>query len=647
MKKTLMLSIAFHMLVAHAQNSKIDSLQKAIKNFETKKIELHLPATDEGDTVYIKLINLLSYELYLITDFEGSKKYADEALVQAEQMKFKSGLANAYNNIGNIQISESNFPDALKNYNSALEMNIVTGDKKGQAGGYINIGNVNKIQGNNPEALKNYLSALKIYEEINDKKSISICYNNIGNIYAVQGNDSDALQNYYFALRTRESIDDKRGIASTHMNIGNIYIDQKKFPQALNEFFLSFKISKEIGNKVAMAGCYINIGIVYDEQGKYPEALKNYFDALKILEEMGNKFGMAECYMEIGTSKLKMHDAIDAKVWLSKSLKLSQEIGSLESIKDSYEALSKTDSALGNYKNAYENHKCFIIYRDSLENTENTKKLMKTKMQYEFDKKETQIKILDDVEIKKQMLVRNVFIGGFAVVLAFAGVFFRQRNRTNKEKHRSDALLLNILPGEVAEEIKNNGTAKAKAFTMVTVMFTDFKDFTTVSEKVSAELLVDEIHTCFSAFDNILQKYRIEKIKTIGDAYLCASGLPVSNYTHAPDMINAAIEIRNFMLERKIEKELIGEIPFELRIGIHTGPVVAGVVGVKKYAYDIWGDTVNIAARMEQNSDAGKINISGVTYELVKAKFKCEHRGKIEAKNKGEIDMYFVMDPAS
>jgi class 3 adenylate cyclase len=177
---------------------------------------------------------------------------------------------------------------------------------------------------------------------------------------------------------------------------------------------------------------------------------------------------------------------------------------------------------------------------------------------------------------------------------------------------------------------------------MVTVMLTDFKDFTTISGKVSAELLVAEIHHCFSAFDSIIQKYNIEKIKTIGDAYLCASGLPVSNYSHATDIVKAAVEIRDFMARRKAEKEAMGQAPFEIRIGVHTGPVVAGIVGVKKYAYDIWGDTVNLAARMEQNSEPGKINISQNTYDLVKEKFQCTYRGKIEAKNKGLVNMYFV-----
>jgi class 3 adenylate cyclase len=238
--------------------------------------------------------------------------------------------------------------------------------------------------------------------------------------------------------------------------------------------------------------------------------------------------------------------------------------------------------------------------------------------------------------------MRNGFIGGFAVVLVFLIIVFTQKKRLTKEKTRSDELLLNILPAEVAEELKKTGHSPARTYSLVTVMFADFKDFTTVSEKVSAELLVSEIDYCFSAFDNIVHKYGIEKIKTVGDSYLCASGLPVLTFTHAADMVNAAIEIKNFILSRKKEKEAKGEVPFQIRIGINTGPVVAGIVGVKKFAFDIWGDTVNIAARMESSGEVGKVNISGTTYELVKDKFKCVHRGKITAKNKGEVDMYFV-----
>ena len=218
----------------------------------------------------------------------------------------------------------------------------------------------------------------------------------------------------------------------------------------------------------------------------------------------------------------------------------------------------------------------------------------------------------------------------------------QRTHELEEEKKKSDKLLLNILPAEVAHELKLKGKTDAKTFSMVTVMFTDFKDFSKVSEKESAELLVAEIDHCFSGFDKIVQKHGIEKIKTVGDAYICAGGMPVLTYTHAIDTVNAAIEIRDFMLARQAEKEARGEVPFEMRIGIHTGPVVAGIVGIKKFAYDIWGDTVNIASRMESSGEAGKVNISGTTYQLVKDHFECTYRGKIKAKNKGEIDMYFA-----
>jgi class 3 adenylate cyclase len=249
-------------------------------------------------------------------------------------------------------------------------------------------------------------------------------------------------------------------------------------------------------------------------------------------------------------------------------------------------------------------------------------------------------------------LVAQAYLLSYKIAGAFSAIEDLYINLENKvaertrelaeEKKKSDNLLLNILPAEVAHELKQHGRTTAKTYSMVTVMFTDFKDFTRVSEKESAELLVAEIDYCFSGFDHIIQKYGIEKIKTVGDAYICAGGLPALTYTHAIDTVNAAIEIRNFILARKQEKESRGEIPFEVRIGIHTGPVVAGIVGVKKFAYDIWGDTVNIAARMESSGEAGKVNISGPTYELVKDNFKCTYRGKVQAKNKGEIDMYFV-----
>ncbi len=275
-------------------------------------------------------------------------------------------------------------------------------------------------------------------------------------------------------------------------------------------------------------------------------------------------------------------------------------------------------------------------------------KTISEKTKLENEKHEAQVKLLSleknfqQKEINRQINMRNSFIAGFGVMLLFAGVFFIQRNNIKKGKKRSDELLLNILPAETAEELKNTGTTTAKDFNQVTVLFTDFKNFTAMSERLTAQELVNEINFCYSAFDNIITKHGIEKIKTIGDSYMCAGGLPVANKTNAEDTVRAAIGIRDFMLNEKQKREVEGKSFFEVRIGCNTGSVVAGIVGIKKYAYDIWGDTVNIASRMERTSEAGKVNISGSTYELVKNKFTCIHRGKIEAKNKGMIDMYFI-----
>ena len=211
-----------------------------------------------------------------------------------------------------------------------------------------------------------------------------------------------------------------------------------------------------------------------------------------------------------------------------------------------------------------------------------------------------------------------------------------------EEKKKSDDLLLNILPAETALELKKFGRATPRKYESVSVLFTDFVNFTSKTEQMSTESLVVEVDTYFSKFDEITSKYNIEKIKTIGDAYLCVSGLPHADEDHALNAAKAAIEMRDFVRQESERKGADTPGAFEVRIGIHSGPVVSGVVGTNKFAFDIWGDTVNTASRMETHSESSRINISGSTYELIKDHFECEYRGKVPAKSKGEIDMYYI-----
>lgn len=243
---------------------------------------------------------------------------------------------------------------------------------------------------------------------------------------------------------------------------------------------------------------------------------------------------------------------------------------------------------------------------------------------------------------------------GLPLILFFVAIVFENARQSalqslhtameqlDVEKQRSESLLLNILPEQIAEELKERGEATAKSYESVTVLFTDFKSFTRFSEKLTPVDLVSEIHYCFSAFDAIMEKYGLEKIKTIGDSYMAASGLPESSEMHAIQAMKAAMEIRNFMEDYKKQREEKNMPYFEARIGLNSGSVIAGIVGTKKFQYDIWGDTVNTASRMESAGEIGKINISNATYELVRNDFECSYRGKISAKGKGEMDMYFV-----
>ncbi len=224
---------------------------------------------------------------------------------------------------------------------------------------------------------------------------------------------------------------------------------------------------------------------------------------------------------------------------------------------------------------------------------------------------------------------------------------FTNTKLLHEERERNEALLLNILPTQTVKELKENGTATPHFHEIATVLFTDFEKFSEQTATLDPTLLITLLNDYFIAFDAICKKHNLEKIKTIGDAYMAVSGVPISNENHALNACNAALEMQLFVSDYKHKALINNFLYFEMRVGVHSGALVSGVVGSDKFSFDIWGNTVNTAARMEAKGEIGKVNISANTYTLVQSYFECESRGKKEIKHLGEIEMYFLTKPVN
>lgn len=378
-------------------------------------------------------------------------------------------------------------------------------------------------------------------------------------------------------------------------------------------------------------------------------------EAADLAEKLNYNLGMARSFEQLALVYKTLDKHVQYLKWKLKAAKVPH--GSI--MKEQLEELNIQREELAKMGMTIEHQSLKLLENESaLDSTAERMEQLSTEkkmviLENTLLQKESRIK---EIEVGRQKLKNRLLIVILTVFLILSGVLFllfrsrqklthelvKKNTAIERERKRSDELLLNILPNETANELKRTGKAEPKNYKSVSIMFTDFKDFTLIAEKLSPKELVSEIDYCFSAFDEIVAKFGIEKIKTIGDAYLCAYGINNTEQKDHSVVIKAANEILVLMDNYQKEREEKGKQGFSIRIGIHTGPIVAGVVGKHKFAYDIWGDAVNTAARMEQNSEAGKINISADTYELVKNEFKFVYRGKVMAKNKGEIDMYFV-----
>ncbi len=638
MRKAILFLILLISSQVRAQDVTIDSLKKVIE-------------TSKEDSSKVKAIIELGRK-YANTSPQSAIHFFEDAKNLALKVHYPLGVGNAIRFTGNVYYNKASYVDAINSWQSALVIFDSIGNKEGVANIQSNIGAVYFNQGEDIKANEYYFQALKTAEDIKDYKRQSTVLNNIAAVYQRKEKSQSKAHDYYLnALQLSEKVsdvDDRNDIIGTAAaGLSEYYLKKDSVMLSQNKHALDTALNYTMQSLKAYEGtldepyALNRLALIYVTTKEFDKAIETQKKAYEIAKKMESAddmaimlLGLAKTYQTTGNLKQALETYKSAE-------QMAKETNAIYSLKDIYQGQADIYGKLHDYPNGFKYQVLLLGAKDTIYNIDAEKKLQDVQFTFDLEKKEGEIK-LQTQEIKRQKMVRNSFVGGFAVVLLFAGVFLSQRNRISKEKKRSDELLLNILPSETADELKKTGKAKTKSFDMVTVMFTDFKNFTQASEKLTPEELVDEINFCYSEFDKIITKFGIEKIKTIGDSYMCAGGLPVTNSTHPEDVVKAGLEMQQFIAKNKADRILKGQPYFDLRLGIHTGPVVAGIVGIKKFAYDIWGDTVNTASRMESSGEIGKVNISGATFNLIKDKFNCIHRGKIEAKNKGLIDMYFV-----
>jgi len=596
---------------------------------------------------------------YLLDDYPDSAiMFAQRQYEFANTIGHKNYMQRALNCQALALTNQSKFPEAIVIFNQALGIVEKMGNKFGVAGTLTNLGSCYNDQGNYIKAIEVYSRALSIHEEIKNAGGLNICLNAIGWLYLKQGNGAQAKLYFERALKIAETSKDEGSMADSYNNLANVSQHQQDYKKAKEYLDKAYDLFLAEGNRIGVTTILGNIGMNYVKTGDFVNARIYYKQALATYEKMGYKGDILRIAFNLGIVDNKEGKYTSALAWCSRSLVLAEEIGNIDFEEQACECMYVAHKGLGNTEKALIYHERMLSLEAAMNKADAGKKLQ----QMEFEKEMLQDSIAKaeaarqlqeahQKEVRQKNKSRNIALGMGGVVLLVAGGLYsrlrfvkRSKAVLQVEKDRSEHLLLNILPEEIAAELKANGKAEARDFDLVSILFTDFKGFTEQSAKLSASELVGEINYCFEGFDGIMEKYGIEKIKTIGDAYMAAGGLPIPTNTSVKNTVLAALEMQSFIQSRKKYNDKAGKAAFEMRVGIHTGPVVAGIVGVKKFQYDIWGDTVNTASRIESAGEVGRVNISQSTYELLQhdPEFLFENRGKIEAKGKGEIEMWFI-----
>ncbi|MGB5377659.1 adenylate/guanylate cyclase domain-containing protein [Muriicola sp.] len=535
--------------------------------------------------------------------------------------------------LADLAFNEINdFTLANKYAEELIALATIHGNSSYLSQGYFQKGTAHRQLGELERALKAYIKCAEISKKEEHKSFEGSAYGAIADIYAVSENYSNAMLYYHKAIKVLRKDTDTIALAATLSNAGDALLNNKVYDSALTYFKEAEQLFEEVKYDLGKAYTLGNIGMVYANLGQNDIGEKNIDEAIRILEAYEDFYPISVYLLSMADIEIEKGDSSSAINYAQRSLSLAKKYRLKDQISDANLKLSGLYEKIGNTTASLKHYKDHVTYRDSVNNIKAVQSMANMRTDFEVSQKQVEVDLLNQQKRNQRIIL------GFTVVGLFT-LFWYYRT-ISKEKKRSEKLLLNILPTEIAQELKKNGQVEAVKCEAVTVLFTDFVEFSKIAEHTEPEQLVKSIDYYFKKFDEITSNFGLEKIKTVGDSYMCASGLPTSNPRHAQNAIKAAIAMTSFVAETgKTGKDISR---FEIRVGLHSGPVVAGIVGIKKWQYDIWGDTVNIASRMESNSKPGRINLSETTYSEIKEEYPCEFRGEIKVKNRGAFKMYFL-----
>ena len=627
-------------------------------------------ASQELRAISTRLLGIVSFRC---GDYPAALEYLNMALYISEKTSDKAGMAKALGNIGVVYEHLSDYPKSLEFSVKALSIDEELGNKEGVAASLGNLGNVHAYLSDYPKSLECYGKALSITEELGNKEGVAIHLGNIGIVHRYLSDYPKALEYYGKALSIAEELGNKASVAIWLGNIGIVHMFLLDYPTALEHYGKALSIEEELGNKAGVARKLSNIGNVHRYLSDYPKALEYYNKALSIAEELGNKAGVARHLGNIGRVHIDLYDYSKAQEYLEQSMSLHEKQGEKSEIGELKSALGALYASDTNPNGEEAKAEAYLLESIAVSRELGTKKYEAHKTLAELYKRQKRWEEYSE-HYEQYHKVRDEVHSEDAKKSAALMEQRRQIAEREKEiaiakaaadaKHQAtEQLLHNVLPPSIANKMLDGTKLIAEKIPSVSVLFADIVGFTKLSQRITPEELVDGLDRMFSAFDALAEKHGLEKIKTIGDAYMVVSGAPVQREDHAEAMTQFALEMVEAMQEFR---SISTSEKVQVRIGIHSGEVVAGVIGKKKFAYDLWGDAVNTAARMESHGEAGKIHVSeefvrelGMRNEelgmkvkeltgdnsqfvIINSQFIFVPRGEMEIKGKGMMKTYFL-----